>query len=406
MKITVIPASDAFGEGFEGEAFRLEGDSTEILARARIMGWHGAGGVLHTSMADIAKRVRSDCSEVGPEVRAAITRAERTIEKSNGRPREMRLVSHLERDGDGFVRVYTMRNGSGPARAAGFDTDGLRWTTTNPAAALRLVEHYAESPELATQIRVAAAAKATKPIPVAAGASALPPVLKPTGQPVSDIVCELTLEGDVIAADYPARDEGFHAAIRAARFRWSGRRWSRTVDGFQGDPVDRVAEVAQCLIGHGFLVRVHHPAALAKAISGNFEPEQTRWVSVASGMADHDGWYALTWLYGDNMYEVAKSLPGARWVSPTLLVPPGAHASVADFAARYDFRMTPDAERIADAQRAAVLGGVTVVPKAAKPRPGPQAGMPVIPTTETGIDAELLDGDREPEGMRSSRGAA
>ena len=394
MKIITIPASAAFGEGFEGEAYRLEGDDTEILSRARAMGWHGEKSPLHTSMADIAKRVRSDCSEVGPEVRAAITRAERLQEKNKGRPFEGRLVSHLERNGDAFTRVFTMQNGKGPARVAGFDTDGLRWTTTCPTVALKLVKHYAESPELATEIRVAAAALAPKvaeTIPAAAEANSLPPILKPTGQPVSDIVCGLSLEGDVIVADYPARDQFFYAAIRAARFRWSGSRWQRAVTGFQGGPVDRVAEVAQGLIEAGFLVRIHHAGALAKAVSGDYAPEQTRWVSVASGMGDYDGWYALTWLYGDDMYGVAKALPGARWVNPMLLVPPGAHASVVDFAARYDFRTTPEAEKVADVQRAAVLGGVTVIPKAAKPRPGPQAGMPVMATTGTGIDDELLD---------------
>jgi hypothetical protein len=112
-------------------------------------------------------------------------------------------------------------------------------------------------------------------------------------------------------------------------------------------------------VAAGFVVRLHDTAAREKAISGQFEPEQTRWVlKIESGKPA--GRLLIKWWRADDLYAVARSLPGARYVSPHVVVPAGAIEAVAEFADRYGFAMSTSVNDMLEAHRAALAAGAVV----------------------------------------------
>ena len=377
LRLTVLPAAEAFGEGFEGDAFRLECPPEAVLV-AKAMGWQGDASPLHTMMPDTADKTMAhhDVS-VSDEDRETIIGACGAQAADERKARGMRLTSDAERDGRGYIFRCAFEDKDIP-KAAGFRWNGGVWWTDRPAAALKLVEH-ADSFRLAAELRAAC--------------KALPPILKPTCEVASNLVCDIRLVKGQIRADFPAKHDGFLETIRAARFHWDGDRWIRTVTARMGSVPDRMADIAHTLLEEGFLVRVHDAEAQAKAISGDFEAEETRWVSVAAGTERWDGWYALTWRKSDDLYDVTKSLPGARWIGKMLVVPPASYEAVADFAGRYDFQMTPGAEGIGDAQREAIIGAITVAPAKRKAKPAAAKRRPKVKAVEATVDESLLDGD-------------
>jgi hypothetical protein len=266
-------------------------------------------------------------------------------------------------------------------KEAGFVWGGV-WWTDHIEVAKRLIQ-YAEGMTL-----LELTASVEKPVPV----------LKPegaTGSMVADIRLSVVAGCDWLDVHYPDRDENLRRILKGRGFSWSASRcWTRRLGLLQGDGNDRAAEIAQVLMAARFMVRVHGDKAREKAISGDFEPEVTRWVCVDDSKAKGD--FQLCWQYGDDMYAAAKALPGAHYMKPHVYVPGEAHAEVLDFAREYEFGVTAGAQALADRVRAQILEAVTVrlkapsVPKAAG-APGRKPARMEAPAGES-IDADLLDG--------------
>lgn len=379
LRVTVVPASEAFGAGFEGDAYRLE-CSKEAVPIAQEMGWLGNAAPLHTAMADLALDTAGLRDvQVSPEVKQALKESARLQVRAEFDANGMRLMSHFELSGQIYYFKCAFDDRAIP-KEAGFRWNGSAWWTDRPADALKLVEH-ADSVQLAVELRAAC--------------TALPPILRPTCKVVSDLVCDIRLVGGVIRADFPAKNDGFLETIRENRYHWTGSHWIRTLTAQMGSPTDRMADIARALLEEGFLIRVHNAEAQAKAITGDFEAEETRWVAVVTGNDLYEGWYALSWRKADDLYEVAKSLPGARWIGTVLAVPPASYEAVADFAERYGFCMTPAAEALGDQQRAAIIGAITVTPAKRKNKPSAPKRRPEIKAVESAVDESLLDRDED-----------
>ena len=185
-------------------------------------------------------------------------------------------------------------------------------------------------------------------------------IIRPVGQLKSEIVTEVRLVGKTIKVSFPAKREDFRNTVKALGFTWNGLdAWTRTLDFRAGEPEDRVAEVGHRLVAAGFAVVIHDETARAPAIDGSFKPEQTRWITKGS-VAPYDGWSKITWRRPDDLYEAARSLPGARYKDGAVFVPPGAIEAVFEFSQRYGFSMSESPLALLEAHRAALAGGAVI----------------------------------------------
>ena len=184
--------------------------------------------------------------------------------------------------------------------------------------------------------------------------------LRAACEPVSKTIAEIRHIGNAVEVHFPEKRDDFREAIKSLiMYAWNGTCWHRALGLTTGESSDRLAEVAHRLVAAGFVVRLHDTAAREKALSGQFEPEQMRWVSKCTS-GKYAGWLMIKWGREDDLYSVALSLPGARYAKPCIVVPPGAIEAVAEFAAKYAFAMSKGANEILDAHRAALASGAVV----------------------------------------------
>lgn len=184
-------------------------------------------------------------------------------------------------------------------------------------------------------------------------------LLKPTGEPNSTQVADISLVGKQLRVAFPEKNETFRLMMRGSGFVWAEKLWARAMGITTGNPVDRMAETAHRILGAGFMVRVHDEEARGKAISGQFDPEQTRWITKqVSG--SYDGWCRIQWPKSDDLYAPAKRILGSRYKDGHVYCPPGSVLEVEDFAGRYGFAMSPGVIEMLEAHRAALAAGVVV----------------------------------------------
>lgn len=221
-------------------------------------------------------------------------------------------------------------------------------------------------------------------------------LLKPACEPKSQQVAEISLAGSgkEIRVSFAEKREDFRLLMRGLGFAWSDRFWARSLNFMQGDPIDRMAETAHRILALGYLVRLHDDDARSKAVSGDFQPEQTRWVVKANGGA-YDGWCRISWPKSDDLYEPAKRIIGARYKDGHVYCPPGSIVEVADFAERYGFAMSESPRKMLEAHQAALAGGVVVTDIKAAPKAVVDHGdrPELCASASMEIADELLDHD-------------
>jgi len=197
-------------------------------------------------------------------------------------------------------------------------------------------------------------------------------LLRPAGEPVSSIIIDVRQEEGLVAIRFPSMEKA-NGIVRDMGFKWFRGRWFRQMNEMTGDTLDRMAEVAQRLVAGGYLVRVNDDQARERAVSGRFEPEHRRWVSM-----DREGRLVLSWARDDDLYDVARRILGARYKDKHIRVPVGSIEEVADFAGHYDLRMTDVVLAALERHRQAVAGGAVVTN--IKEPPTPIKGETIIPT--------------------------
>ena len=169
---------------------------------------------------------------------------------------------------------------------------------------------------------------------------------------VTDSITVISLDAGLISAVLPAKREDFRDVVKGLGYRWSGAAWQRRIGRLAGDPVDRAAELGHALLAAGFPVRILDNTIRARAISGDFTAEHTRWITERTKGA-YMGWYAILWQRPDDLYTAAKAMTGSRYDGQHVVVPPEQFDEVQDFAAMYDFRIDDRAQVIMDTQREA-----------------------------------------------------
>ncbi|MBW7903136.1 MAG: hypothetical protein H3C26_16785 [Rhodocyclaceae bacterium] len=220
-------------------------------------------------------------------------------------------------------------------------------------------------------------------------------LLKPAEAPKSPQVAEIRFSGKELHVTFAEKREDFRLLMRGMGFHWAERYWVRTLGLTTGEPIDRMAETAHRIIGAGFMARLHDDEAHAKAISGDFAPEQTRWVTKTVGGA-YDGWCRIQWSKTDDLYAPAKCLLGARYKDGYVYVPPGSILEVMDFADRYGFAASIGIREMLAAHQAALAAGAVIADPKAGPTPlrVEASAVPARLDATTGdIDPELREED-------------
>lgn len=212
----------------------------------------------------------------------------------------------------------------------------------NPAGLVGRVAMEALLPEQVTQIEVKEA------LELAAVESS---TVIPEGIPLqSPMVVEIGIRdhGKTIVTNIPDRLESFRSVVKGLKYTWDPARisWSRRIDDKAGPIQDRLVELAHRLLAAGFKVCLQDPVVRARAIAGDFAPEQTRWI-VCCGKP-FDGWFAICFPKSEDLYTKARKLPGSKYYKECycVVVPPAAYESVGDFAQLYGFKFDELAAKV------------------------------------------------------------
>lgn len=216
------------------------------------------------------------------------------------------------------------------------------------------------------------------------------------GKPKTETVAEIRIKDAIVEVDFPEKREDFWTIIKKQlNFSWSSACWQRAIVSKNGTPADRAAEAGHVLLAAGFPIRIYDAELRHKAVTGAFAVEQTRWILCRKEGAEYAGWFAIRWGKDDDFYTAAKRIPGSRWHSPSVVVPPEQYEQVLDFAERYGFAVSDDARSAADKAKLAKESALVVnVANRQRAVHAVSDKPPVlIAPEEVGVDDSLRDND-------------
>lgn len=241
---------------------------------------------------------------------------------------------------------------------------------------------------LVTQVLEEATKKEQDSAPEAIAAKAEATIRPVT--PKSELIAEITVGQSSVSVFYPEKDDDLRTIVKGLKYRWSDRAWRRTLTAGQGSAADRAAEVAHHLLAAGFIVQLLNAEAREKAISGQYEPEQTRWIK------EQGGSFVFRWSREDDFYLAAKKIPGSWYKPPYVHAPAVQFEQVLDFANRYNFSLSPGAQALAEKAKAEKEAALIVEVEAPRKEKGlaPGTKPPELETPEeVSVDESLRDDD-------------
>lgn len=171
-------------------------------------------------------------------------------------------------------------------------------------------------------------------------------------------VVEITVSPDRVTAKFE-KNEAFRKIVKDLGFTWNGSAWEKKISETTGSAEERAAELGNKLLNAGFPIMIMDEEIRRNAIDGNFEPECKRWIFQRNGTEK----LAIRWEgYSDTLYKRAKSLPGARWDSGSMLVSVEHFELVEEFAELMGFRFTKAARKLIDEYKSKMSAIKTVQP--------------------------------------------
>ncbi len=190
-------------------------------------------------------------------------------------------------------------------------------------------------------------------------------------EPVTNLVTEIRIKDDVVTARLPERNEEFRLLLRGLRFSWKNGCWQRKTNELIGSPQDRAAELGIKLLAAEFPIRVYSEDLHKQILSGQFKPECDRWI------LQHEDGFRIWWdRKTEDFYDEARRLPGSRWLSEkrSVYIPGEAFRELEDFADKYKFKYTINAQRNLDeakqAFECAMVADLSAPVQEVLPQPG------------------------------------
>ncbi len=210
--------------------------------------------------------------------------------------------------------------------------------------------------------------------------------------PISETIAEISAHETSIQVKFPEKREDFRLLMRKHSFSWMSDRWQRNLNTRAGEPADRAAEIGHILLGSGFVIRIYDDAIRQSAISGKFEHEQTRWITVyISGK--EQGRLCIHWGRDEDYYKAAKRLPTARYAKPDISVAIEQYEEVLDFAELNSFAISPKARSAIEAAKAARESALVVHVELAPTKKHGDDGKPMA--LDVPADVEIDDALRD-----------
>lgn len=206
--------------------------------------------------------------------------------------------------------------------------------------------------------------------------------------PRTETIAELYAVGDLLCLKFAQRDDVLRDIAYNLNLRWNAEEWrrERQITLRNGPLPDRLIEAAYKLLSKGFVVAVPDEYDVERIAAGQYQDEQTRWVTKLTKGA-RAGWFYIEYKRGDDMYRHAIKLPGAKYDKPCVAVPPESYEAVLDFAQMHGFRVSDAAQQVAQDARQRRLQAVRV-----ELRPRVKAVL-VVESVPEGIAPEFLDED-------------
>jgi SNF2 family DNA or RNA helicase len=207
-------------------------------------------------------------------------------------------------------------------------------------------------------------------------------MLASVATPVTASVTRLRYKPGSLTAYLPERRDDFRELVRSYRLRWNGATWERVLGDLNGDPQHRAAELGRALLAAGFPVDFPDQETADLAVSGEYAPEITRWV--LAGANEFTGWLRLRWSSKDDLWSLARMLPGNRYDPDTasVMVPPDQWQEVIGFAEIHDFTISAKAQEIIDQARKRAAGAWVVELAERKPKKKVKRGEDAAPVAK------------------------
>lgn len=221
--------------------------------------------------------------------------------------------------------------------------------------------------------------------PALAAAVDFEAVLRPA-HPLTETIASFAMLPDGFDIRFPEKHDAFREAVKAFGARWDEikRAWHIAWP----EPIALAAEVAQHLIGCGFVIRILEEEIRAIIASGDVPKSEGRKIDFAG-----KDFFRVDWRRIDgDFYDEVRSVHGSKWdkKNQTVLVPLVAADDLRDFAERFGFPMTEQAiaaaEAFDDYRRAGMIEGK----KRDNGEAAPILDRVVFPDVIT-IDPSLLD---------------
>ncbi|NBN62755.1 hypothetical protein [Pannonibacter tanglangensis] len=197
-------------------------------------------------------------------------------------------------------------------------------------------------------------------------------ILRPSDTPVTATPIVVTIKPPFIELTSHEYHKPIVTIARDFRGEWqrvtrgSGY-WVIKTDPLSGDPLHVAADLVSQLVAKGFIVSLDHDGVRNLVETGTFTPAVWRHVRMVLSRRGRLMAH-ISWPLSDDLYRQAKSLPGALYVNRAVQVPVIAIESVADFAERYGFALSPATRRAIERHAAALANGGTA--ETAMPRGG------------------------------------
>lgn len=202
---------------------------------------------------------------------------------------------------------------------------------------------------------------------------------------------DIVIRGNAIQVKAP-RNDTLRVLVKDLGCGWSSdnRCWERDIIPQNGTVEDRAAELANKVLAGGFAVTVMDADIRRKAVEADFKPEHYNWISLFTA-GDYEGNLCIKWRgRNEHLYQLASSLPYAKWAKVGVSVRIEYYKEVLDFAELYDFRLTQAAQDTID-KYIVMLGQAARVKPASAPKIKPKDGLRELLDAEDGIIDDLKD---------------
>jgi hypothetical protein len=194
---------------------------------------------------------------------------------------------------------------------------------------------------------------------------------------------------DVLIVSFSEKRDDFRDVIKKLGFRWKDDHWQRTIKPLNGLMTDRAAQTGHQLLAAGFCVILPNKSIQAQAITGNYQPEVTRWITRVT--LKNQPYFCPTWHRDDDLYHQAMRMTGAKYQDSCVTVPFEHFAEIEDFAALHQFSFTDAANELLAIAKQIRQNAITV-DVTVKSEDKPDFERPVLSIPDdVQVDHELLD---------------